>query len=80
MAQSYVGIVSHLGLEELWPEHPHTLRFLSRAAARWPRGGYLVWAVLDEVIFHQIRREIQIGNHLEGIVLLPSAMPRHGNV
>ena len=71
MTESYVGIVSHLGLEQLWPEQEHTLRFLLRRVQRIKsRPASCVWAVLDPAFAEQVMILIQLGRPWDALLLL----------
>jgi hypothetical protein len=71
MTESYVGIVSRLGLEQLWLEHRHTLQFVLRRVERIKtRPACAIWAVLDPVLEEQIAIQIQFGSPLDALLLL----------
>ena len=72
MTESYVGIVSHLGLEQLCLlEHEHTLRFVLRRVQRIKsRPAGCVWAVLDPAFAEQVMILIRLGRPLDALLLL----------
>jgi hypothetical protein len=73
MRRSYVGIASRLGLESLWPEHPHTAAFLLRRLARHRDvQAVCFWAVMAPEFAEQIWLELAAGNRQEALILLQS--------
>lgn len=71
MTESYVGIVSQLGLECLWLEREHTLRFVLRQVERIKtRPACCIWAVIDRNLKEQIALQIHLGNRRDALLLL----------
>ena len=48
MVRAYIGIVTRRGLEALYEENDHVVRFLNRRVCRGRRAGGLLWAVMDD--------------------------------
>jgi hypothetical protein len=62
MGKSFVGIISPRGLESLIPETEHAVPFLVRRAYRRRTAkAVCYWAVVDESVADQVRR--QLGGH-----------------
>ncbi len=81
MTESYVGIVTHLGLEKLWLEGEHTLQFVLRRAQRIKtRPACGIWAVLDRAFEEQIAIQIHLGNRLDALLLLQTVAVDLGRI
>ena len=81
MTESYVGIVSHLGLEHLWLERQHTLRFVLRHVERIKtRPVCGIWAVLDRDFEELIALQIYLGNRRDALLLLQTVAVDLGRV
>ena len=48
MVRAYIGIVTRRGLEALYEENDHVVRFLNRRVCRRRRAGGLLWAAMDD--------------------------------
>ena len=48
MVRAYIGIVTRRGLEALYEENDHVVRFLNRRVCKGRRTGGLLWAVMDD--------------------------------
>ena len=60
MQHGYVGIVTRRGLEGLYPESEHVVRFLDRRVyGRQPYFGCCFWAVLGSDIAERIQWDIE---------------------
>ena len=70
MNRSYVGIVSLAGLQALYPEEDHVVRFLKRRAFRRRPNAGLMWAVLSEENVQRIRDELGIGEPMSALLTL----------
>ena len=48
MVRSYIAVVTHRGLEALYGENDHVVRFLNRRVCRGCRMEGLLWAVMND--------------------------------
>ena len=63
MNRSYVGIVTLRGLEAIYPENEHVIRFLHRRVFRKRPYGGLCWAVLSDEVLDCVERQLAVGEH-----------------
>ena len=62
MNQAYVGIITGRGLQVIYRENDHLLRFLGRRVYRkQPYRGVCCWAVIPEETAEFIERQTQLG-------------------
>ena len=81
MTESYIGIVSQFGLEDLWREGEHTLRFVLRQVERFKtRPACCIWAVIDRDFEEQIALQIHLGNRHDALLLLQTVAVDLGRV
>ena len=70
-AQSYVGIVTADGLQAIYRENEHVLRFLDRQIYRKkPFPGLCYWAVIAKPVVEQIEIQIRLGDSLSALQVL----------
>ena len=63
MNRSYVGVVTAQGLQAIYQESDHLLRFLNRRLYRkQPFLGLCCWAVMAEEFADQIERQTKVGD------------------
>ena len=73
MTESFVGIVSRLGLEGLWHEETHAMPFVMRRATRIrDRQACCIWAVMDIAFAKRVEEQLHFGNRYDALVLLQS--------
>ncbi len=65
MRQSFVGIIDSSGLTSLLCENDRIIECLLQLAQR--RKGVCFWAVVDDAVAWQIRRELDEGNRIEAL-------------
>lgn len=70
MNDSYIGLVTRSGLQALYPESKHVVRFLERRAFRRPPYSILIWAVLASNIAECIEYELSIGEAVSALKIL----------
>ena len=70
MNDSYIGLVTRNGLQALYPESKHVVRFLERRAFRRPPYSILIWAVLTSDIAECIEYELSIGESVSALKIL----------
>lgn len=71
MTESFVGIVSRLGLEGLWSEEEHAMLFLLRRARRiQDRQAACIWVVIDVALARRVMEQLHLGNRYDALVLL----------
>ena len=71
MFKSYVGIITREGVESLFPENDHIVRFLVRRAYRTqPPKGLCYWAVMPDSAADHITRQLSWGDHGPALVTL----------
>ena len=81
MTESYVGVVTHLGLEQLWLEGEHTWQFVLRRTQRLrARPACGIWAVLDRAFEEQIAVQIHLGHRLDALLLLQAVAVDLGRI
>lgn len=65
MNRSYVGIITHRGLQAIYHENDHVVRFLNRRLyRRRPYGGLCCWAVMPDETADQVERQMELGENL----------------
>jgi hypothetical protein len=68
MNRSYVGIVTAHGLQAIYRESDHLMRFLDRQLYRnRPFGGICYWAVIPDDVVAQIELQIRQGESQEAL-------------
>jgi len=73
MKNSYIGIVNRRGLECLFVEDQHTVKFMQRRAAlRMIDDATCFWAVIDPSFVVSIQLELDAGNARDALYLLQS--------
>ncbi len=71
MNRSYVGIVTDHGLQAIYRESDHLMRFLDRQLYRnRPFGGLCYWAVMPDEVVVQIELQIRHGESQEALKAL----------
>ena len=71
MNRSYVGIVTAHGLQAIYRESDHLMRFLDRQLYRnRPFGGLCYWAVMPDEVVVQIELQISDGESEEALQAL----------
>ena len=71
MVKSYVGTITRKGLESLFPENDHIVRFLVRRAYRIrPPSALCYWAVMPDSAAAHIARQLSCGDHGPALVTL----------
>ena len=81
MLRSYVGLISHRGLETLWPESEETCRFLARRLPReLTRGKLGYWAVLSDDAVSQIRPVLNLRQFATALRLVQIHAPHFGTI
>ena len=62
MGQSYVGVITAHGLQAIYRENNHVVRFLDRQLYRKkPFCGLCCWAVIPDQVVQQIEIQIRLG-------------------
>jgi hypothetical protein len=73
MNRSYLGVVTRKGLEALFQEEDHVIRFLHRRVyRRRPFDGFCCWAVMSDEIADQIELQIEFGDYFQALRTLQS--------
>ena len=68
MNRSYIGIVTAQGLQAIYHESDHLVRFLNRRLYRKrPFGGLCYWAVMPDDVVPQIELQIRHGESQEAL-------------
>ena len=81
MLRSYVGLISHRGLETLWPESKETYHFLARRLPReLTRGNLGYWAVLDDETVGEIRQFMTRRQHVVALRLVQLQAAHFGTI
>jgi hypothetical protein len=81
MSNAFVGIISSRGLESLVPETEHALPFLVRRAyRRHPPEAVCYWAVMDEVVAEEVRRQLRGQCHEDAFLVLRTLSERFGTI
>jgi len=71
MNRSYVGIVTASGLQAIYIESDHLLRFLDRRIYRkQPYEGLCCWAVMPEEAARQIEHQTRMGQNQHALAAL----------
>ena len=88
MNQSYVGVITTHGLQAIYLESDHLVRFLDRQLYRkQPFCGLCCWAVVADQVVEQIEIQIRLGESQAALKvlqeyadflgpILPSSVPR----
>ena len=81
MNRAYVGIVTRRGLEAIFPENDHVVRFLHRRVyRRRPFAGVCCWAVLSDEMTDQIEWHLEFGENLLALQTLLSEAVQYGSI
>jgi hypothetical protein len=80
MLQAFVGIVSREGLEVLCPEHPETIRFLSRRARRETGRVACIWSVIPEEAAAVIDAAVRQARFAEALMLMLQQAREYGSL
>lgn len=81
MLKSYVGIVSHRGLDAFFPENDHVLSFLIRRAYRSGQSDAVCfWAVMQEAIGFSIQHLLENGRPDDALLTLQYLATEIGTV
>ena len=81
MERGYIGIITHRGLEGLYLETEHVVRFLDRRVyGRRPYLGCCYWAVLDTDIARRIQWQIEQASFQEALSSLQLNSTHYGPI
>lgn len=71
MLQAYVGILSQRGVEAVWPEGPHSARFLARRIRR-ERSVACFWTVISDDAAADLQDALITGDSIAALEMLQS--------
>jgi hypothetical protein len=81
MSKAFVGIISSRGLESMVPETDHALPFLIRRAyRREPPETVCYWAVMDEAVAEEVRRQLQGHCHEDAFLVIQTLAECFGTI
>jgi hypothetical protein len=81
MAKSYVGIISHRGLESFLPETRHAVPFLVRRAyRRQPAEAICYWAVMQDTVAGEVRQQLQCQRYEDAFLTLRMKAAHFGTI
>jgi len=81
MRSGFLGIISERGLESLVPETEHAALFLTRQAYRHATTkSVCFWAVMEDTVAEQIRRQLYARNRSEALGVLRMAAYDFGTI
>lgn len=78
MVRSYIGVVTRRGLEALYEENDHVVRFLNRRICRGRRTGGLLWAVMDDDASEFVGVQLALGEMLAALHSLEAYAAYYG--